>query len=95
MKYQSEAILWDGYTQLHGKLIINDNNLIFYLSHFKDSQLHWTIELHSIVSIDSVLIYNLLRNGVKIQTTNNNQYLFVLPDSLSFQQKLKEIISRI
>jgi hypothetical protein len=82
------ASLWDGSKQLTGILELWDNRVNFRLTDFHNSHLHLCIPLNNIEIIEEFLIFDLARNGLKIQDKDGKIDLFVINEVRSFKAQL-------
>ena len=79
--FSSPAILMDVKNQLSGKLELWETKITFQLDDFKSSHLNLSIPINSIENVEEFLIFNIARNGLRIQNRNGRFDLFVLKES--------------
>jgi len=79
--FSAPASLLDGQNQLSGKLELWETIITFRLADFQNSHLNLTIPIVSIEKVEEFLIFNLAKNGLRIQNTNGRFDLFVLEES--------------
>lgn len=92
--YSTPASLWDGSNQLSGVLELWETDVIFRLADFQDSHLHLCIAISFIEKVEEFLVFDLAKNGLRIQTKNGKYDLFVLSEGSIFKQLiLKKIQS--
>jgi hypothetical protein len=84
----SPAYLWDGYHQLLGTLELWESEVIFKLSDFKYSHLNLHIAMKNISKVEEFLIFDLAKNGLRIQNKDGKYDLFVLEESEYFKKML-------
>jgi len=89
----SPAALWDGIYQLSGILELWEHAVIFRLDDFKKSHLNLTISHAEIASVEEFLVYDLARNGLRIQNKDSKFDLFVLEDAPRFKRLLEQALA--
>ena len=89
-----EAFLWNGKTRLPGRLILGSTTLAFETDGFQSSHLCLEIALADIIKLESFLLYDIARNGLKIKAQNGRESEFIIPEFDTFYKKLKEAIKR-
>jgi hypothetical protein len=89
------ALLWDGEKQLSGRLELWKNTVIFHLSAFKASHLSLVIPLAAIEKVEEYLVFDLARNGLRIQNKNGKYDLFVPEDARIFKKALQEQLKHL
>ncbi|MCB9049609.1 MAG: hypothetical protein H6556_09270 [Lewinellaceae bacterium] len=87
-----EAFLWNGKTRLSGRLVLGPTTLAFEADGFHSSHLGLEIDLADIVKLESFLLYDIARKGLKITARNGREGQFIIPDFDVFYRKLKEAI---
>lgn len=88
------AALWNGIRQLPGTLELWETEVVFRLNDFKDSHLNLSIALLEIEKVEEFLVYDLARNGLRIQNKDGNFDLFVLDEAPRFKRLLEEHLAR-
>ncbi|MGK0175307.1 MAG: hypothetical protein ACI9AT_001694 [Ulvibacter sp.] len=86
--FSTPASLWDGKHQLSGILELWETNVIFRLTDFQDSHLHLCIPLNTIEKIEEFLIFDLAKNGLRIQDKNEKYDLFVLDEGSDLKKMI-------
>jgi len=84
----SPAFFWDGTTQLPGVLQLRSTELVFKFSDFKHSHLNLNIPLRDVESARVFMIFNISKNGLRIDSRNDKIDLFVLEDCKGFCEVL-------
>lgn len=82
------ALLWDGSQQLSGILELWSEAVFFRLSGFKNSHLHLHIPIPEIERVEEYLVFNLAKNGLRIESKNGQVDLFVLDEGPQFKKAL-------
>ena len=72
------AWLWDNGHSLPGRLELTADRLLFHSNQFHNSHLHLEIPLKEIVLIDTFLVFDLARSGLRVKTRDNKVDFFVL-----------------
>lgn len=86
--FSTPASLWDGASQLSGNLELWETEVVFRLADFKDSHLNLRIPLADIEKVEEYLVFNVAKNGLKIQDREGRYDLFVLEDVRGFKLQL-------
>jgi hypothetical protein len=84
----SQASLWDGNKQLPGTLTLTAKNLLFQFNDFQKSHLDLRIPLKDISSVDTFLIFEIARSGLRITSIQERTDMFILQDPVSFRKAL-------
>ena len=92
--FYSPAYLWDGNKQLPGMLSLTPKNLIFKFDNFQKSYLNLQIPLDEIEKAEPFLIYDIARNGLKIEGKKGQTDLFILEDPVGFRKVLMNQITQ-
>lgn len=85
------AALWDGKKQLSGVLTLTPEHLIFQFDDFRKSHLNLQIPLREIEKVESFLIFEISRKGLKVICKDGHEDLFVLDDPLGFKKELAKL----
>ncbi len=80
------AAIWDGSHQLSGMLELWPEAVCFRLSGFKNSHLQLYIPITEIERAEEFLVFNLAKNGLRIQSKNGQVDLFVLDEGPRFKK---------
>ena len=91
---QSPVYLWDGRKQLVGTLSLTLKHLTFELDDFQKSHLKLVIRLRDIETVESLLLFDFARNGLKIKS-NSGLDLFILDDPMKFRKVLLKAIANL
>ena len=86
--YKSSATLCDGTSRLQGCLELWNTEIYFRLNDFKESHLNLIIPLKGIEKVEEYLVFDLAKNGLRIQDEEGRYDLFVLEDVRTFKQIL-------
>jgi len=92
--YSVPASLWDTFIQLSGILEIWEKELVFRLLDFKDSHLNLCIPFESIEQVKEYLVFDLAKNGLRIQNKDGKFDLFVLEEVSVFKKVLSTQIKK-
>lgn len=92
--FSTPASLWDGATQLPGSLELWETEAVFRPAGFTSGYLSLRIPLAEIEKVEEYLVFNLARNGLRIQSREGKYDLFVLEDIQSFKARLLEKLAR-
>ncbi|GJM33548.1 MAG: hypothetical protein DHS20C18_25490 [Saprospiraceae bacterium] len=93
--FSTPASLWNGTNQLLGNLELWETAVIFRLADFQESHLNLTIPLANIEKVEAYLVFNLAKNGLRIQDKEGRYDLFVLDDVRGFKKVLLERLDLI
>lgn len=85
-----KAWLWNGRQQITGRLLLLEDRLCFELAEFSQSHLQWEILYDHITSVEEFLLFGLARNGLRIESRDGQEDLFVVEEPLLFRQALEE-----
>lgn len=77
----TEAFLWNGKKQLAGILTLTPRKLHFQFDDFRQSHLGLKISISEIKKVEEFLVFDLARNGIRIESKSGKADLFVLKDS--------------
>ena len=88
------GFLWNHSTQLSGSLEIWDTHLAFEFSTFKEGHLKLEIPLIEIERVEEYLVFDLARNGLRVQTRDGRYNLFILNDSSKAKNLLLREVSK-
>lgn len=91
-EFTAPAYVWDGIYQLPGVLEIWSTEVIFHFKNFKESHLNLMIPIENIESADELLIFEIARNGLAINSKKGRRDLFVLDESQACIKTLRNII---
>ncbi len=89
------ATLWDGAQQLPGCLELWPAAVIFHPTDFKDGHLNLHIPLPSIKKVEAYLVFDLAKNGLRIEGQEGRFDLFVLDEVSRFKQLLIAEIGKL
>ena len=89
------ASLWDGIRQLPGTLELWETEVIFRLKDFKESHLDLRIPLVGIEKVEEYLVFDLAKNGLRIQGKDGKYDMFVLEDVRGFKHALAKELTRL
>ncbi len=93
--YKTPAVLWDKTQQLHGSLELWETEIFFRLNEFKESHLNLSIPLTAIEKVEEYLVFDLAKNGLRIQDKHGKYDLFVLDDVRKFKHILLHEIAKL
>ncbi len=93
--YKSSATLWDGTQKLRGCLELWETEIFFRLNEFKESHLNLSIPLTAIEKVEEYLVFDLAKNGLRIQDKQGKYDLFVIDDVHKFKHILLEELARL
>lgn len=88
------AAIWDGRRQFSGSLELWNDRVVFYLEDFKKSHMNLRISFSEIAKVEEFLVYDLARNGLRIQNLDGKYDLFVLDEAPTFKRLLEEHLVR-
>lgn len=80
------AMLWDGSRQLSGALELWETRVFFRLDGFKNSHLQLSIPLAELDFAEEYLVFDLAKNGLRIQSKDGRFDLFVLEEGKRFKK---------
>lgn len=83
-----KAILWDGYKQIKGELIIQKKRLQFKLADFSETDLDFDLAYQEIKEINYYKLYKISNEGLEIISEQEKRNVFIVEQP----QKLKEAI---
>ncbi|MCB9276579.1 MAG: hypothetical protein H6564_21280 [Lewinellaceae bacterium] len=92
--FTTPASLWDGASQLPGSLELWETEAVFRPTGFASGHLSLRIPLAGIEKVEEYLVFNLARNGLRIQSREGKYDLFVLEDMQGFKARLLEMLAR-
>ena len=93
--FSTPAFLWDGINQLSGSLELWDTKVLFRLDGFQKSHLLLSIPLSTIEKVETFLVFDLARNGLRIQNKNGEHDFFVIEDLDQFKTRLIQAMALI
>ncbi|MCB0704660.1 MAG: hypothetical protein KDC34_05095 [Saprospiraceae bacterium] len=85
---QFEAFLWDGESQLSGRLELGVDAVLFKPTSFTDTHLQLIIPYARIQSVDEFLLYGIVRNGIKIRSQEDRVDDFIMEQAGTFKAAL-------
>lgn len=80
------ALLWDGSRQLSGILELWETLIFFRLDDFKNSHLQLSIPLTELDIVEEYMVFDLAKNGLRIQSKKGRYDLFVLEEGQRFKK---------
>ncbi|MBK6931523.1 MAG: hypothetical protein IPH12_11935 [Saprospirales bacterium] len=80
------ALLWDGSRQLSGILELWETLVFFRLDDFKNSHLQLSIPLTELDFVEEYMVFDLAKNGLRIQSKDGRFDLFVLEEGQRFKK---------
>lgn len=80
------ALLWDGSRQLSGVLELWETLVFFRLDDFKNSHLQLGILLSELDFVEEYMVFDLAKNGLRIQSKDGRFDLFVLDEGQRFKK---------
>jgi len=83
-----KAILWDGYKQIKGDLILEKERIRFRLADFSETDLVFDLAYQEIEAVSYHSLYELSSNGLRIKSKNNKSNIFIVEKP----QELKKAI---
>jgi hypothetical protein len=89
-----QAWLWNGRQQIPGRLRLLEKKLRFELTSFPSSHLQLEILYEGITGAEEFLVFDLARNGLRIQSMDGRSDLFVLDDILVFKEALQDRLGK-
>ncbi|TAK37401.1 MAG: hypothetical protein EPO28_12020 [Saprospiraceae bacterium] len=93
--FTTPASLWDGIRQLPGTLELWGQEVVFRFANFKDSHLDLVIPISEIEIAEEYLVFDLARNGLRIESKGGRYDLFVLEDVPRFKHALAKELARL
>lgn len=93
--FSTPAFLWDGVIQLSGILEVWEREVVFSLNNFKESHLSLSIPLTAIERVEEYLVFDLAKNGLRIQDKDGKYDLFVLEEVHQFKNRLLAAMERL
>lgn len=88
------AWLWNGWQQIPGRLRLLENKLRFELTSFPGSHLQLEILYEGMAGAEEFLVFDLARNGLRIQSMDGRSDLFVLDDLEAFKKALEDRLNK-
>ena len=92
--FKTSAFLWDGNQKLKGTLELLETEICFRPIDFKGSHLNLHIPLESIEKVEEYLVFDLAKNGLKIQDKDGKIDLLVMDDVSKFKKILLEVLAK-
>lgn len=92
---QANAYFWDGTKQLPGILEVNKTELIFRFDDFRHSHLKLCIYLKDIEAAKVFLLFDVVKNGLKVSSKDNKVDLFILDEADLFCETLKRQMEKL
>lgn len=89
------AYLWDNSIQLGGTLELWESEIRFQTSELKGSPLNLYIPLEIIETIEEFLIFDIAKNGLRIQNIEGKNDLFVLDQPKVFKDALNKVLENM
>lgn len=89
------ANIWDGSRQLSGNLELWEKQVIFKFADFKFSHLNLYIPLKDIENAEEFLVFNLAKNGLRIENKDGKYDMFVLEEGAVFKKALHEQLKKL
>ncbi len=83
-----KAWLWDGSSQLEGRLLLSEKKLIFKPKKFNEGNLKIEIPVSTILKMESFLLFGISNNGIKIITNDGKEDRFILENIPNFKKEL-------
>ena len=93
--FSTPASLWDGTSQLSGTLELWATEVVFRPAGFRDSHLNLSIPLAAIEKVEEYLVFNLAKNGLRIQGKKEKYDLFVLDEVRNFKLILLKELEKL
>lgn len=87
-----KAVLWDGNKQLNGKLILNEDGILFKLLDFEETNLNLKIAFTEIHDIKHYNVYDLAIGGVEIILKSGKKNVFIVDNTIHLKNKLDSLI---
>ncbi len=84
--HTTPAWLWDGKRQLPGRLELSEYRLEFHFDNFRDSHLNLIIPLREIEKVEEFLLFELSRNGMRVENRLGKTDVFVLEEPKIFKK---------
>lgn len=91
---QVTSHLWGGNKRIAGTLSLTSKCLLFVFDDFQKSHLNLVIQLGDIETVESLLLFDFARNGLKIESRRGFD-LFVLDDPMKFRKALMKAIDKL
>ncbi len=88
--HTTAAWLWDGKRQLPGRLELSEYRLEFHFDNFRDSHLNLIIPLREIEKVEEFLLFELSRNGLRVENRQGKTDVFVLEELAGFKKMIIE-----
>lgn len=88
------AWLWDGQRQLPGTLELWELKVVFRSEGFSESHLNLVIPIWEILQVEEFLLYDLARNGLRIEDREGKTDYFVLEEPRLFRQRLEDVMKQ-
>jgi hypothetical protein len=93
--YASPAYLWDSINQLRGTLQLWETAVVFQFADFKEGHLSLRIPLTAIEKMEEFLVFDLAKNGLRIQDREGKYDLFVLEEVSQFKIHLNNELANL
>ena len=90
----ASAFLWDGQRQLPGTLELWEHKVVFRFDDFRDSHLNLVIPIWEILRVEEFLLFEVSRNGLRIENKAGKADCFVLEGLGVFKEKLRKLMER-
>lgn len=92
LTFSTPAFLWDGQQQLPGTLELWEQQVIFRFDGFQKSHLNLVIPIREILRVQEFLVFDISRNGLRIENKEGKADCFVLDEPGVFKEKLRAFL---
>ena len=89
-----DAILWDGFKQISGKLEITEMEIVFRMNDFSDTSLHLAIPFGEIAGIARCKLYGIASDCIEILSLGGKRNVFVVEDVEGLKNRLIKCLKR-
>lgn len=83
-----DAILWDGFKQISGKLEITEIEIVFRMNDFSETSLHLAIPFLEVIRVDNCKLYGISNDCIEILSFDGKRNVFVVKDAEELKRRL-------
>ena len=84
-----KAILWDGYNQIKGELVLEKRRIKFKLLDFSDTDLDFDLAYQEINEVSYYKLYGNANKGLKITSDQGTSNVFIVAEAKIIKQSIE------
>lgn len=88
-----KAILWDGYSRIHGEINLSEEQLVFQLADFAKTNLEFHLSYSEIKDVKLHTAFDLEKIGIEILTKSETENIFIVENPRETRSLIKDRIS--